>query len=706
MSKRVEELLEKMTLDEKIGQLNQVMFDNSDELREQIEKGMVGSLILAGTMTAGNDDQERTRIDELNELQRIAVERSPSGIPMIYGRDVIHGHRVVLPIPLASAASFNPELNELAYKNVAEEAVNDGIHWTFSPMMDISRDPRWGRCIEGYGEDPYLAAKMASATVKGFQGSKEEYKTKRSIAACAKHYIGYGASEGGRDYAKAEITDYTLRNYYLTPFAAAVKSGVATVMSSFNEIGGQPLSSSRYLLHDLLKDELGFDGYIISDWAAVEQLVWQDAAENKKDAARLAANAELDMDMVDRCYIENLHALVDEGKVSEEKITEMARRVLGIKERFGLFDDPYTTVGSVDFEEHKRMAKKCADEAAVLLKNNGVLPLAKDSRAVLAGPFVREKHSLVGSWSPDYDPEMIDSLADVFEARGGNIHIQTFDQFDDTLVESKHADTIILALGESKRVTGEANSLSNIDLPIAQLELAKRLKARGKKVIGVMFFGRPIALEDAEPYFDAILYAWHGGTMAAHSAVDIIYGDVVPSGRLPMTLPRRTGQIPLYYNYPTLSRNKYSYYGEGESYHDSQSTPMYPFGYGLSYTTFEYSNIRCETNTLTLADIEAGKKFIIKADVKNTGSIDAKEVSQCYIHDNYATMTRPIKELKGFVKKLIKAGETETVSFELGKEELGFYRADRSFAVETGSFDIYVGPDCRAERALTIVVTE
>ena len=410
MSKRIKELLNKMTLDEKIGQLNQVMQDNSEELKKDIESGKIGSLILANSSTAGNDSQSGANKRFLDELQKIAVEKSHTGIPMIFGRDVIHGHSIVMPIPLASAASFNPDLTTQGYRFVAKEAANDGIHWTFSPMMDISRDPRWGRCIEGFGEDPYLASKMAVASIKGFQG--DDLSDKGSIAACAKHYICYGAVEGGRDYGKAEVADYTLRNFYLKPFAESVKNGVATVMSSFNEISGQAVSSSKYLLYDVLKKELGFDGFIISDWAAIEQLVWQGVAADKKDAARLSANAQLDMDMVDKCYIENLRKLVDEGKVSEETIDEMVYRVLSVKERLGLFENPYIQTCNIDYSEYKNAAKKSSDESMVLLKNDGILPISKNEKVLIAGPFAYEKRALLGSWTLDFDIAQVDCIAE------------------------------------------------------------------------------------------------------------------------------------------------------------------------------------------------------------------------------------------------------------------------------------------------------
>lgn len=704
MSERIRELLKKMTLDEKIGQLNQVKQNDSEELKEDIKKGKIGSFILANSSTAGNDEQSKANKKLLDELQKIAVEESPSGIPIIFGRDVIHGHSIVMPVPLASAASFNPELITEGYRFVAKEAANDGIHWTFSPMMDISRDPRWGRCVEGFGEDPYLSSKMAVASIKGFQG--DDLSDKNSIAACAKHYICYGAAEGGRDYANAEVSDYTLRNFYLKPFAESVKCGVATVMSSFNEISGQPLSSSRYLLYGLLKKELGFDGFIISDWAAVEQLVWQGVAQDKKDAARLAANAQLDMDMTDKCYIENLSELSQEGKVSEDKINDMAYRVLSVKERLGLFENPYIQTRDIDYGAYIKAAKKCSDESMVLLKNNGALPISEDEKVLITGPFAYEKRSHLGTWTLDFDITRTDCIADVFKHRSKNVIAPEYRLWDDILPDLKNTDTVIVALGESAKVTGEANSLADISFPLEQLEFVKKIKRLNKKVIGILCFARPIALQEAEPYFDAILYAWHSGTMAAHSIADIVYAKVNPSGKLPMTFPRCTGQIPIYYNYPTLSRNKKSYYGEGESYHDYKSTPMYPFGYGLSYTEFEYSEPYCEKRTLSLAELNNGQKFKVTATVKNTGNRDGAQTVQCYVHDVIASMTRPLKELKGFEKKFIRTGENASFEFEIGYEELGFYTSDSVFAAEPGEFEIYIGSDCTADKFVTVTVTE
>lgn len=704
VDKKILELIDKMTLDEKIGQLNQEGIRDTEELRQRIREGKIGSIILTNSSTAGNEKQQAVMCELLNELERVAVEESRLGIPIIFGRDIIHGHHVVMPIPLATAATFNTDITKKAYRVIAKEASNEGVQWTFSPMIDVSRDPRWGRCVEGFGEDPYLAGKFAGAIIEGFQG--DNYDAKESIAACAKHYIGYGAVEGGRDYGKSEISDYTLRNFYLPPFKEAVKSGVATVMSSFNEISGQPVTSSRYLLNDVLKEELGFDGFIVSDWYSIAQLINQGVAENDKDAAMLAANAELDMDMVDKCYINNLSELVSEGKVSEETIDRMVYRILKIKSLFGLFDNPYVTPETIDYEEHKKIAKQCSDEAIVLLKNkNNILPLSKDEKVGFVGPFLHEKRSHLGTWSLDPDISMVSSISEeVRKCSDKAVMADSMYLWDEILMSIKTVDTVVVLLGESFKVTGEACGLVNIELPVEQLEYVKKIKNIGKKVIGVLCFGRPIGLLDADMYFDAILYAWHSGTMASKSIVDILYGNVSPSGRLPMSFPRKTGQVPIYYNYPLLPRDSSNYYDGYSSYHDVSGMPMYPFGYGLSYTTFEYGKPVCECKHLTLDELKNGKCFEISIEVKNTGNVDCKETCQCYVNDKIASMTRPIKELKGFSKKLIPAGETKTFKFKLGFDELAFYNAKGEFVVESGEFLVYVGADCTTTENITICV--
>lgn len=697
-------LIGKMTLHEKIGQLNQEYAENVDikQFKNKIRNGEIGSIILACSATAGNDGAVLLDTELTKELQRIAVEESKHKIPIIIGRDVIHGHKTVLPIPLALSATFNKALIKKGYEMVAREAKNDCIHWTFTPMLDVSRNPRWGRCIESPGEDPYLGEIMAEAVVTAFQDN--------GIAACAKHYIGYGAGEGGRDYGNAEISDYTLRNYYLRAFKKAIDCDVATVMNSFNTISGQTTSSSEYLLKDVLRDELNFKGFVISDWGAVEQLVNQGLAEDKKDAAAVAINAGVDMDMCDLCYADYLEQLVKEGKVSEKTIDEAVFRVLSIKDKYGLFENPYPQNTISNHIENDKIAESCSDEALVLLKNkNGILPLSNESKIVASGPFLHEKRSLLGNWTLDYDLKRVKSFCEVLQETNKNVAIAMSPYlWDECLPSVKNADAVIVFLGESFRVNGEANCMAEIEIQKEQFEFVKRVSRLGKPVIGVMCFGRPIALGDAERYFDAILYAWQSGTRTAQSVIKALYGEINPCGKLSMSIPRTTGQTPIYYNdYKTGRRPKY-YYEKAkdgwDTYRDIESTPLYPFGYGLSYTDFEYFDIKCEKAEISLDELKQGKKVKVSIDVKNIGDFSGKETVQFYINDLCATMSRAWKELKGASKIYIEKGEKKTVSFEMGFEELGFYNSENKFVVEPGEFYAYIGKDCCTENKIKIVV--
>lgn len=704
IEKRVEELLSQMTLEEKVGQLTQRIFKIAEveEMKEVARKGQAGSYLIGSTAMGSDGKQDKLVLDLLNDVQQAALE-SRLGIPLIYGRDVIHGHKTVYPIPLALASSFNPEMVEKCYRLTAEEAADDGIQWTFAPMLDLSRDPRWGRVIEGPGEDPYLGCKVAEAMVTGFQGrTEEDYLDRTHLAACAKHYIGYGASEGGRDYHKAEISDYSLRNYYLPAFKAAVDCGVATVMSSFNEVGGQAVTASEYLLKDLLKTELGFDGFVVTDYGNIWQLIAQGRAEDRKDAARLGLNGGSDMDMEDNCYWDHLVDLVNEGKVPMENIDEAVRRILRIKFRFGVMDNPLSKKLGYDKPAHYQVAKEMAQECMVLLKNqDNILPLKKDANIALIGPMVNAKRTLLGSWTLDNELSEVKSLKEAIKENYPDVTVHSTNEetYDDMIARIYDCDIVVLALGESYLTTGEAKSLADINLPPEQEALVKKAFAMGKPIVATMTFGRPVGIQAVEPYLKGIVYTWHTGSMAAPALADILFGTVNPSGKLAMTLPRATGQIPLYYNPPKSGRPCDGYYGATRpiNYQDMTGMPMYPFGYGLSYTTFAYSNLKVENSEISLDEINTGAKFKISVDVTNTGDVDGKEVVQLYIHDKIASMTRPIRELKGFEKVLVKKGETVTVSFELGYNELGFYGFDSKYAVEPGKFDIYVGTNCYAD---------
>ncbi len=707
---KIEELLSQMTLKEKIGQLNQIQAPLSPDetIFQMLREGKIGSFIMANTAHAGNDAADHATAELLHELQRVAVEESRLGIPIIYGRDVIHGHNTVLPIPLAMAASFDDELIKTCYRQVAEEAAHDGVQWTFTPMLDTSRDPRWGRCIESAGEDPYRASGMARAVVEGFQG--DDLAAEDSIAACAKHYIGYGASEGGRDYHRTEISDYTLRNYYLPPFRAAVESGVQTVMSSFNEISGQPVSSSRYLMYDVLKKELGFDGFIISDWHAILQLIRQGVACDEKHAAELAINAGLDMDMVDKCYIHHLEELVETGRVDIATIDESVRRVLRVKFRLGLFEKPYIPEYRIDYAAHAASARALAAASMVLLKNKDhILPLSTDTKVALVGDMAEDRENLLGSWCLDGRPEDVTDIrkgmAEYLPA--GKLLFTASHQADDQIIACASADVAVVCIGESRKVTGEANSVARIEVGDRELDLVKRVKQAGKRVIAVLCYGRPVALEALEPYCDAMLYAWHAGTEAGGAVADILFGKINPSAKLPMTMPRATGQIPIYYNASSPARYVNGYYDHipyGVVYHDCDSSPMYPFGYGLGYANFEMSNIAVDRSEITEQELEDGDAFAVTLTLKNTSDIAGCEVVQLYIRDTVASMTRSVRELKGYQKVFVPAGGETKVNFTLGYRELGFYNGQGNFTAEPGEFQIFIGNDCYAERAFTVNV--
>ncbi len=705
---RIDKILADMSLRDKIGQLTQAVFHVADpEGTKQLIKEMhPGSLIVATSAWAGNDLQESAQQDVMNDVQRFAMEEI--GIPIIYGRDVIHGHKVVYPVPLAQAAAFNPDLVRRAYRATAEEATNEGIHWSFTPMLDVSRDPRWGRIIEGPGEDPYVGECFARAAVEGLQG--DDLTKQENMVACAKHYVGYGQSEGGRDYHRTEISDYTLRNYYLKAFHAAVKAGLKTVMSSFNDISGQPVTSSRYLLTDILRDEFGFEGYVVSDWDAVVQLKNQGVAETGEDCARLAINAGLDMDMCDHQYYQHLEDLVRNGEVSMDTVDEAVRRVLRVKMEAGLFDHPYTEAKPIDTQAHIDLAREFAQESIVLLKNNGVLPLPKDKRIAICGPMTNEKRALLGSWTLDFDLDYVPTITEAMKAAIGSDLVEPVGLWDEMGSAIRRSDITVLALGESNLVTGESRNLARVELTDAQKELAKIAHDLGHPVVGVMFFGRPIALQDVEHYFDAIVYAWHGGSQVAPAVCDVLFGDVNPSGKTAMTFVRLTGQIPLYYNVTPSGRKVMGYYGETDifnrNYEDCLGTPMYPFGYGLSYTTFAYSDLKVNHDTVSLAALEKGETLKVSVNVTNTGDRAGKEVVQCYVRDCIASMTRPMKELKGFEKPLMEAGETKTVTFELGKDAFAFYNANAEYVVEPGKFVITVGKDCLCTDSVEITVVK
>lgn len=711
-SDKARQIISGMTLKEKIGQLHQITItpysNDMDKLRQLIKNGEIGSLILASSATAGNDPQGHVKMEAYNELQKIAVEESRLGIPMIFGRDVIHGHRTVYPLPLASAAAFNDELVEKCYRNIAVEALADGIRWTFSPMLDLCHDPRWGRMVEGPGEDPYVGAAMARACVKGFQG--DNLSDKDSIVACAKHYIGYGAAEGGKDYFHAEISDATLYNYYIPTFRAAVNEGVATVMSSFNDISGKPVTGSRKYLTDILRGSLGFEGFVVSDWGAVAQLQHMGLAETQKDCAEIALNAGVDLDMCDFCFINNLESLVAEGKVSVDAIDLAVERILCVKLAMGLFDRPYGEKRDYDKSMHLNDARELATESMVLLKNNGVLPLSKNSKIALAGPFVNERRSLLGTWTLDGREEETPSFYEAMLETLGKDKLlcqDTSGVFDNSVLIARKSDIVVLALGESHLTTGERNSVSDISLSKAQIDLIDKMHASGKKIVGVFFCGRPLALEGVAEKLDAILYAWHCGSETAHAACDILFGYSVPSGKTTVTFPRKATHIPLYYNTTSSGQPVNGYYGENPemNYTDSLATPLYPFGFGLSYSSFEYKDLKVDKENLSLDALKQGDKITVSISVSNTGDFDAKETVQLYIRDKFASLIRPLRELKGYKKIFINKNDTVAVEFELSYENLGFYNEKGEYMLEKGEFEIYVGENCLTNNRINVSIS-
>jgi beta-glucosidase len=699
IEERVKDLLSKMTIQEKIGQLNQVMAANfnKEEIHKLIKEGKVGSRILATTPHAGNEAQFVADLEEHNEAQRIAVEESRLGIPIINGRDVIHGHRTVFPIPLAQAASWDPELVEKAAAVAALEASTEGVHWTFAPMLDIARDPRWGRIIEGFGEDPYLCSTLAKSQVKGIQG--DDMSQQGKIAACAKHYIGYGASEGGRDYDSIELSDNTMRNIYLPPFKAAVDAGVATVMSAFHENNGEPITASKYLLTEVLKDELGFDGFVISDWESVGQLIHQRVAENGKDAAEIALNAGVDMDMVSNCYINHVEELINEGKIWEDRLNDAVRRVLKIKFQLGLFENPYTNMElgkKIQLcEAHLETSRRLAEKSMVLLKNEeNILPLPKKGKTIaVIGPMAQARRALLGSWVLDGREEEVITIIEGIKNAAPEAKLVTVNSglTDDMILAARNADIVVLALGESNVRSGEANSVGNIILPPGQEELVEMLSRFGKPVITVICAGRPLAIERINELSKAVLYAWHPGTQGGNAIGNILFGNENPSGKLPVTMLRHLGQVPLYYNRKSNGRPIDEYFGQSHfmNYHDMTGSPLYPFGYGLSYTTFEYSDLKINKETI------CGNEVVeVSATITNTGGFAGEEIAQCYLRDNVSSVTKPVKELKGFTRVYLEPGKATTVTFALGKEELSFYGRDGKLCFEPGEYAVGVGGSC------------
>ena len=688
IEKRIDDLISRMTLEEKILQLNQYTLgrnNNVNNVGEEVKKvpSEIGSLIYF-------DINPELR----NSMQKKAMEESRLGIPIIFGYDAIHGFRTIYPISLGQACSWNPGLVEQACAVSAQEARMSGVDWTFSPMIDVARDPRWGRVAEGYGEDPYTNGVFAAASVRGYQG--DDMSAENRMAACLKHYVGYGASEAGRDYVYTEISAQTLWDTYLLPYEMGVKAGAATLMSSFNDISGVPGSANPYIMTEILKKRWKHDGFIVSDWGAVEQLKNQGLAATKKDAARYAFNAGLEMDMMSHAYDRYLKELVEEGKVTMAQVDESVRRVLRVKFRLGLFERPYTPVTNEKDRffrpQSMAVAAQLAAESMVLLKNdNQILPLTNKKKIAVVGPMAKNGWDLLGSWcghGKDTDVEMLyDGLTTEF---GGDAELryamgckpQGNDRsgFAGALDVARWSDVVIVCLGEMLTWSGENASRSTIALPQIQEELVKELKEAGKPVILVLSNGRPLELNRMEPLCDAILEIWQPGINGARSMAGILSGRINPSGKLAMTFPYSTGQIPIYYNRRKSGR------GHQGFYKDITSDPLYPFGHGLSYTEFKYGTV-----TPSATKVKRGDKLSAEVTVTNTGSRDGAETVHWFISDPYCSITRPVKELKHFEKQFIKAGETKTFRFDIDLErDFGFVNEDGKRFLEAGEYHILV----------------
>jgi beta-glucosidase len=715
---RVEALLGRMSLEEKIGQLNQVGgadFVPGPKAEDQIRKGEAGSVLWL-------NDTKR-----FNELQKIAVEESPSGIPLLFALDVIHGYRTIFPVPLAMASSWDPAVPEKSQTVAAKEARAAGLHWTFGPMLDIARDPRWGRIVEGAGEDPFLGAAMAAAQVRGFQG--DDLSDPERVLACAKHFAGYGAADGGRDYDPVYLSETQLRNTYLPPFEAAVKAGVATFMSAYMDLNDVPASANRFLLRQVLRQEWGFDGFVVSDAFAVGNLVIQGHARDRRDAALRGLKAGVNMDMSSYTYSENLAGLVAEGALSVAEIEEMVRPILALKVKMGLFEHPYVDEGLlaqvVARPEHHQASRWAAQRSMVLLKNEGgLLPLKKELKKVaVIGPLADSMEATEGSWMVfGHTPAAVTVLAGIrarlpgakvtyapgpeirrdipswFEsvmAGGTSKHIQTHEEagaaIQAAVETAREAELVILVLGETAEMAGEAASRASLDLPGRQEELLKAVSALGKPIVLVLLNGRPLSVNWAAEHVPAILEAWEPGSEGGHAVADILFGEVNPGGKLPVGFPRKGSHAPLYY-----ARNL-THSPEGSPmynprYWDGLPTPLYPFGYGLSYTTFSFTNLK-----VSAPQIKVGGSLTVTVDVTNTGTVTGDEVAQLYIHQKYGSDSRPMRQLKGFERITLQPGETKMVTFHLGPDELGYWSTSAGrWIQDTANFDIWVGADSQA----------
>jgi beta-glucosidase len=694
IEKKIDALIARMTVEEKLGQMSQTVFgDLTDQRKEEIRQGRWGSLFGGGTPA------------QKAEAQRIALKESRLGLPLIFGDDVIHGRTTTFPIPLGQAASWDPELIRQAARVAARETAATGTHWTFSPMMDIARDPRWGRIAEGFGEDPLLASRMAVAMVRGYQG--DSLDAADSIAACAKHYVGYGAAEGGRDYNATWIPENLLRDVYLPPFHASQEAGVATVMSAFNDLNGVPTSANAFTLRQVLRDEWKFDGFVVSDYTAIEELIAHGYAADQADAALKGIRGGVDMEMVSTDYWDHGKALIADKQLDPKLLDEAVRNILRVKFRLGLFDAkgqqtpaaaaPPTTAALAT-------AQKLAAESLVLLKNqNGALPLLQSIGAVaVIGPLADSSRDQLGTWSSGPADTAVTPLTALREALGAgrvtyapglkNSRDESHDGFALATALARRSDAVLLFLGEEASLSGEASSRAYLDLPGAQEALVNEVAQTGKPLIVVIMAGRPLTFHSAATKASAVLYAWHPGTMGGPAIADVLLGKIAPAGKLPLTFPRTVGQVPIYYNHLNTGRPPSETGPAAEDkfrskYLDVSFTPEYPFGFGLSYTTFVYDNLHVSS-----ASMHVGGSLTVSAEVVNTGKVEADEVVQLYIRQLAASLAQPVRELKDFRHVHLKPGEKQTVEFTLKSSDLAFHKGAQ-LVTESGQFQVWIAPD-------------
>ena len=726
--KKIDSLLKIMTLEEKIGQMNQYsgFWDatgpipkkgNAKNKYQHLKNGWVGAMLNVRS------------VKNVKALQKIAVEETRLGIPLLFGYDVIHGYKTITPIPIAESASWDLKAIENSARVAATEASAAGINWTFAPMVDISRDPRWGRVMEGAGEDPFLGSKIATARIKGFQG--KNLSDKNTIAACAKHFAGYGFVSAGKEYNSVDIGSSTLHNIILPPFKASLDAGVKTFMNSFNEINGTPVTGNKYLQRGILKGKWKFNGFVVSDWASIRELISWGIARDKNEAAKIAATAGSDMDMEGHVYIKELAKLVTEGIIKERIIDDAVQRILRVKFELGLFDNPYKYCDTenekrnINSKKHHQIALDIAKKSIVLLKNEkNILPLKKTGQKIaLIGPLASEKNSPLGSWRLAADDNSAISILEGLQKYSGNFikHEKGVDLivgktsftkevkinksnkigFAKAIAIAKKSDVVVIVLGEHGYQSGEGRSRTKLDLPGLQQELLEEIHKVNKNIVLVLQNGRPLTIEWASRHIPAIIEGWQLGSQTGNAIAQVLYGDYNPSGKLPMTFPRNVGQIPIYYNYKNTGRPK----NVGNNvfwshYIDSKNTPLYPFGYGLSYTTFKYDNFKISSTNITKKET-----LEVSIEVSNTGNFDGKEVVQLYLRDIFASTTRPIKELKGFELVHLKKGETKTITFKLSKKHLGFYNEKGDLVLETGKFKVFVGSNSLAKLEKEFILT-